>query len=1109
MKIVIGKANSGKSCYVYEAMMQDRKKGCHPLLFVPSQTRAMAEEQFMKETKQAGIMGITITTIDTFIAAMMQKLNLHFEDHYASLLDKKMILTQVIRENEALFSVFKRVSQKEGFLSFLATYMELFRKEGWQAEEILSLQLKDKRLEQKLKEMARIYQKYVAKLSEKYIDSSDEVDILSKHIHVLDKALKNTNIYIDGYNNLTPVEYKLVTLLLSLQKQITITITTDVKEAQDIYLENTNDIFEVSNRTYLKLLKLANQSHDSVEIVTMGQNFSKADPAITYLSETIWEGMPPLSHKCDTVSMRVATNVYQEIENIAYEIRKKIKEGYRYQDCCIYTTQLEIYAGVLASVFYEYDIPVYVNHKKSLEGSPFIQYCLLLLDMATSTVTLEKAIEIAKLGLCPIDMMSLSYLENYMYEFHREYDALSTMCYLNNESYQGVVYDLAQLNATKELLNAMFTVTCEELRRAKTATKIIEVLYDHLQTYDILACHQRKMEQVIDPAYAIYSSQVEEQVWDKLCEVLDAITRVYGEDELTIATFYRMLHLSLQEIMIKTIPPTKDQVTLVDIDVAKMGMKKVVFFVGVTEHNFPKKVEQDPFFNDQELEKLKTLELELKENSLSKENMRKYNIYSALSKVQDHLYLSMPAIDIAGNTTRKSSFLIQVQQKMQIPLLGEVAKHYLKEARIDDIYAKEKCFEWLTANIREVKEAIEADRGSSLSKATVQAIIASYLYLKKQPQYSSVFSYCKRDEALEKETIANIYQDTFKSSVYKLEMFRKCPFSYFMKYILQINPRKVFEITSMDTGSFMHSIMEQFSFYLLKQEKSWNEILLDENTLKPEEKAVLASLIDQQLQKDYKRQQQSVKYEIYKRKLLHTLSKVLVVVARGFCQSDFIPYGYEIEFKENGLFLPMEIQIDAHTTMKIVGKMDRVDLLKTAEGQFVRVVDYKSSSKILSLEEIKEGISLQLITYLTALIENEANKGISMQPAAMLYFNLSDQMVNLKEYTKEDATIEKEVMKTLRMKGIFLQDATILDKMDYAWKEADKKLIDMSPRSLTNENKALSQEDFTALCQETKGLLQAIGKEMKQGTVKMTPHAKGNPCQYCDFSHVCRKNISV
>ena len=48
-----------------------------------------------------------------------------------------------------------------------------------------------------------------------------------------------------------------------------------------------------------------------------------------------------------------------------------------------------------------------------------------------------------------------------------------------------------------------------------------------------------------------------------------------------------------------------DEVSILDINVSKTSMKKVMFFIGVNEDKFPKKVDQDILFSDDELDILK------------------------------------------------------------------------------------------------------------------------------------------------------------------------------------------------------------------------------------------------------------------------------------------------------------------------------------------------------------------------------------------------------------------------------------------------------------------------------------------------------------------------
>ena len=136
--------------------------------------------------------------------------------------------------------------------------------------------------------------------------------------------------------------------------------------------------------------------------------------------------------------------------------------------------------------------------------------------------------------------------------------------------------------------------------------------------------------------------------------------------------------------------------------------------------------------------------------------------------------------------------------------------------------------------------------------------------------------------------------------------------------------------------------------------------------------------------------------------------------------------------------------------------------------------------------------------------------GKKIIPAGMLYFNLSDKLVGLAEYTDNNIEIEKKVIEALRMKGIFLKDATILEKMDNKFNDPVKRMIDVSSRSLNaKSNKAVDEEEFENLCKEAKDVLKDIGIQMMSGVVKIAPNKKAEYCKFCNYSSVCRKDICL
>ena len=253
----------------------------------------------------------------------------------------------------------------------------------------------------------------------------------------------------------------------------------------------------------------------------------------------------------------------------------------------------------------------------------------------------------------------------------------------------------------------------------------------------------------------------------------------------------------------------------------------------------------------------------------------------------------------------------------------------------------------------------------------ISLILNVYEYFSEDPIYKDILAYKKNDSNLSKDITDIIYRDEFKTSVSRLELYKKCPFSYFMQYILKVLPNQEAKLNVLELGSFMHGVLEVFSKKIMEKGISWQAILDDEKEeILPKYEKILEDIIYESIDKNLSKQKQSVKYMVLKRKLINTMKKVIRTVALSYNQSEFKPYDYEIEFKDGSAFLPMEIELGDGKVMKLIGKIDRVDFLNFRDSMYIRVVDYKSSGKDLKIDKIKEGLSLQLITYMMAFMDN-------------------------------------------------------------------------------------------------------------------------------------------
>ncbi len=1099
LNIILGKSKTGKSKYIYDLMQDSINSSKETILFVPSQMRAIAEENYMSFLGKDGVIGAKITTISSYIDKNIHKYKMDFSSKYISKLDRKIILNQVINENKDIINIFKNVRQKEGFLDMLNIYMDIFRKSNINLENIEKLNIENKFLEYKLKEVASIYGKYIEKVNNNYVDSVDEYNIFLSEILNKNIELKGSNIFFDAYNNFTESEYNFIEKVLLSGANISISLNTDITSKEDIYSQNTQIIFENSNKTYLRLLSICNKLGVNVDTKYMYINYSKSNENIKYLANNIFSDYKikkDINSNLEIgLDVQYVTNNYVEIEKVAQIICNKVRNGYRYNDFAIYTTDIDKYESIFKRVFYEYNIPVYINKKSSIKDSKLSEYITSILDLAIFGSNISKIVQILKLGLNDINLADIYELENYSIEFNLSKYSIEKEFTINNKKNTDKLYDLETLNNTREKIISIFKGLSNIKNKELISNEIVKIIYNHLVTNGILDNYKNYI--IGEKAYALSNENFmrESQVFEKISEIFDSICKIYIEEKITMFEFYNVFKVLLKDSNIKIIPPSIDQVELLDINVNKISVKKQVFFIGVNENEFPKKIDEDIFFNDMEINTLTNNDIFFKESALSKNNMQLYNIYEAISNIDEMLYVFVPVSDMSGKNYRPSSLITNIKQLFSIEIKGNIAEKY-EEDDIFKVYSKEKLFEYMCEDIID----------NNYKKYSA----ALYKMFKEDKRYNTILNYKKDESNIKKEVLDLIYGNELTTSVSKLELFKKCPFSYYMKYCLKISPRKEYKITSIDMGSFMHNVLEEFSKYIFQRNIYWQSILKDGERLDKEYEKILIQIIESNLESVFGSKKDSIKYNILKSKLISAMLKAITTVAKSFNQSNFVPEGYEIEFKEGGIYTPIKLQLQDNKSMILIGKIDRVDSLEYEDNKYIRVVDYKSSSKNLNLDDIKEGLSLQLITYLTAFIENKDKNGEKAFPAAMVYFNLSDTLLTLSEYTDDTEKLKNAYIKSLQMKGIYLKDAQILKQMDNNFEQDNGRYISISKRTINSKNsKAIEENEFKNLCNEAKEIMKNIGNEITSGVVRIKPNKKANHCRFCEYSSVCRKNICL
>ena len=165
------------------------------------------------------------------------------------------------------------------------------------------------------------------------------------------------------------------------------------------------------------------------------------------------------------------------------------------------------------------------------------------------------------------------------------------------------------------------------------------------------------------------------------------------------------------------------------------------------------------------------------------------------------------------------------------------------------------------------------------------------------------------------------------------------------------------------------------------------------------------------------------------------------------------------------------------------------------DGKYVRIIDYKSSSKNIDLNEVYAGLQIQLLTYANAICKlltysDAICKAEDIMPAGIFYFSLLEQMVKAdKKISNEE--IEELIRKNFRMKGLILADVKIIQMNDNTLVSGSSKLVPaaINTSGTINEKRTngVNKEEFKILQDYIDFIIKQIAKEILNGKIDLKP----------------------
>lgn len=1082
LRLIYGRAGSGKSEFCYNEIAKQKEQ---IIIITPEQFSATAEKKLMNVIGKETAFNAEVVTLSRMAYRVINEIGGNKKTNLTKC-GKAMLVYSILNKNK---NALKFLGKTDENIEIAETMIKELKKHKITNEQI-SEQIEkqsDIYLKNKLQDINKVYEEFENQLTDKYIDETDLLTILANNIEQTD-IVKDKLIYIDEFAGFTAQEYDIISKLIQLAKQVTITICID--ELDEVKNPDT-DIFYSNQITVQRLIDVARDCNANIEKIKLEKNYRAKNEELKFLEKNLYNNKYKKYDKnVENIQLFLAKNQYSEIDNVAKQIYKLVRdEKYHYNEIAIITKDLQTYSGLARAIFDNYNIPVFIDENRDLSQNIVIQYVLSIIEILTKNWSLESVLNYIKTGFADIDEDDIFKLQRYCIKWGIKQNRWKKeFTYGNYEE-----KDKAEIERLEEIRKQIVEPINElknKINEDKTFKNISKCLYEFIVEQKIDTKISTKIEVLknegkIDLANEYINSM------KTIVQVLDEIVLIFNDDKTTLDKYAQILKIGFKQSSLNKIPGTQDQVTMGDVDRSRSHKVKVIFIIGINDGIFPSVHKDEGFLNDIDREMLKNSGMELAKGTIDKLYEDNFNIYKAFTIAEEKLYLSYSSSDIKGKSLRPSMLINKIKK-----LYPEIIEKSDILEETNEILNEKITYDEMIKEIRKLKEENIEDEWYYVYNYYIQN------YSNKLNQDLKGLEYTNEPEQINKENINKLYGNTLITSISKLERYQQCPFSYYLQYGLKIKEQEELKIQTLNTGTFIHEVIDQFFCNVRDKNLKLEEIA------QADLEAEINSIVDEKL--NYNKNYiftSTAKYRALVIRLKRIIIKAMKYIIETIVQSRFNVLGSEIEFDEKGKYKPIKIMLEDGKRVEIIGKIDRIDVAQNEDGKYLRIIDYKSSVKNIDLNDVYAGLQIQLLTYLDAACKEE-----DFLPAGVLYFSLLEQMIKADKKMSEEE-IEEKIKANFKMKGLILADVKVVKLHDKNLQKGSSNLvpayIDKEGNLSEKKTSGVTKEQFADLQKYMYKLIKEISKEILNGKIDLKPYYKDKktPCQYCNYKNICRFNM--